>query len=104
MSRVLCRLLPSSFTACITPGVLQALSFVFKLGQRQRLLPHAPAVWAQISALLAAPAGPVASNTLARKLAIKLVRDAGAVRVQSLEVEGRGGGGMSGEGGVFRAT
>jgi len=30
---------------CLPAGVLQALSFVFKLGQRARLLPHAACVW-----------------------------------------------------------
>lgn len=67
----------------LVPGVLQALCFVFKLGQRARLLPHTPRVWAQLVELHAAAEAAAAAGSssaaaggaggvLARKLAVKL--------------------------------
>lgn len=64
----------------LVPGVLQALCFIFKLGQRARLLPHTPRVWGQLmrvraageaAAEKAAAAGGV-GGVLARKLGVKL--------------------------------
>lgn len=63
---------------CPSPGVLQALCFIFKLGQRSRLLPHTPRVWAQLSRVREAAAGQEAQaaggvgGVLARKLSVKL--------------------------------
>ncbi len=57
---------------CTRPGVLQSLSFVFKLGQRSRLLPVAPRVWALALAALDSPHA--AGSVTARKLAVKLLQ------------------------------
>eukprot|EP00955_Chlamydomonas_euryale_P108155 365823-Chlamydomonas_euryale.AAC.16 len=55
----------------LTPGVLQALCFAFKLGQRARLLPHTPRVWALLTGPLARGAE---GSTLSCKLGIKLLQ------------------------------
>jgi hypothetical protein len=62
-------------------GTLQTLCFVFKLGQRERLLPHASAVWAQLQELRgstgasgSAAAAGGAGGVLARKLCVKLAQ------------------------------
>ena len=54
---------------------MQSVAHIFKLGQRARLLPFAPRVWAQLEGLLASPE--LASNALARKLSIKLCQRVG---------------------------
>lgn len=64
----------------LLPGVLQTLAQVYKLGRREQLLQWAPVVWQQLSALLADDtASGLASNTLARKLAVKLTQRLGLV-------------------------
>lgn len=64
----------------LLPGVLQTLAQVLKLGRREQLLQWAPVLWQQLSALLADDAASgLASNALARKLAVKLVQRLGLV-------------------------
>ncbi|KAK9814241.1 hypothetical protein WJX72_002759 [[Myrmecia] bisecta] len=59
----------------VIPGAAHALAAIFKLGQRQWILPIAPVVWPAAAQLVRSPAA--ASNVLARKLAIKLVQRVG---------------------------
>jgi hypothetical protein len=64
----------------LLPGVLQTLAQVYKLGRREQLLQWTPAVWQQLSMLLADDAASgLASNALARKLAVKLAQRLGLV-------------------------
>lgn len=64
----------------LLPGVLQTLAQVYKLGRREQLLQWTPAVWQQLSALLADDAASgLDSNALARKLAVKLTQRVGLV-------------------------
>lgn len=64
----------------LLPGVLQTLAQVYKLGRREQLLQWAPLVWQQLAALLADDvASGLASNALARKLAVKLTQRVGLV-------------------------
>jgi len=67
-------------TVFLLPGILQTLAQVYKLGRREQLLQWAPVVWQQLSALLAVDtASGLASNALARKLAVKLTQRLGLV-------------------------
>lgn len=71
----------------LLPGVLQALAQIYKLGRREQLLQMAPCVWQQLSTLLsaddkgdggaAAASCGLATNALARKLAVKLAQRVG---------------------------
>ncbi|KAF5833815.1 armadillo-type protein [Dunaliella salina] len=69
----------------LVPGVLQALSFVFKLGQRHRLLPHAVHVWQLLAPICGASntakGGATGEATvqgvLVRKLGVKLAQRVG---------------------------
>ena len=77
-----------SHSAYPPAGILQSIAFIFKFGQRARLLPHAHPTWALLVWLQAkqqsSPSLPpqsssqphpslhLASNALARKLAVKL--------------------------------
>jgi hypothetical protein len=62
----------------LLPGVLQTLAQVYKLGRRQQLLQLTPAVWQQLAALLDQDAASgLATNALARKLAVKLAQRVG---------------------------
>lgn len=64
----------------LLPGVLQTLAQIYKLGRREQLLQWTPVVWQQLSALLADDeASGLASNALARKLAVKLAQRIGLV-------------------------
>jgi hypothetical protein len=64
----------------LLPGILQTLAQVYKLGRREQLLQWTPAVWQQLSALLADDAASgLDSNALARKLAVKLTQRVGLV-------------------------
>uniref|UniRef100_A0A7S3QWP0 Tubulin-specific chaperone D n=1 Tax=Dunaliella tertiolecta TaxID=3047 RepID=A0A7S3QWP0_DUNTE len=69
----------------LVPGVLQALSFVFKLGQRHRLLPHAARVWELLLPICGASGAgkggaageATAQGVLVRKLGVKLAQRVG---------------------------
>lgn len=64
----------------LLPGVLQTLAQIYKLGRREQLLQWAPVVWQQLSGLLAEDvASGLATNALARKLAVKLAQRLGLV-------------------------
>jgi hypothetical protein len=64
----------------LLPGVLQTLAHIYKLGRREQLLQWTPVVWQQLSGLLADDAASgLASNALARKLAVKLTQRLGLV-------------------------
>jgi hypothetical protein len=64
----------------LLPGVLQTLAQICKLGRREQLLQWTPIVWQQLSMLLADDvASGLASNALARKLAVKLAQRLGLV-------------------------
>lgn len=64
----------------LLPGVLQTLAQIYKLGRREQLLQWTPLVWQQLSMLLADDAASgLASNALARKLAMKLAQRLGLV-------------------------
>lgn len=58
------------------PGILRSLCCVFKLGQRDRVLPFASRGWALWGSLGGHPLVP--GNVLARKLGVKLVARIGA--------------------------
>jgi tubulin-specific chaperone D len=60
------------FTVC---GVTQALASIFKVGQRGVLLPLVDSLWP--TALSLAASDTLASNALARKLAVKLAQRLG---------------------------
>ncbi|KAG2446099.1 hypothetical protein HXX76_000699 [Chlamydomonas incerta] len=72
----------------LLPGVMQALCCVFKMGQRDRLLPFASRAWALSARLAAGTAGDraaaevLAGNVLARKLSVKLVTRIGLTFLQ----------------------
>jgi hypothetical protein len=64
----------------LLPGILQTLAHIYKLGRREQLLQWTPVVWQQLSSLLADDAASgLASNALARKLAVKLTQRLGLV-------------------------
>lgn len=63
----------------LLPGVMQTLALIFKIGRREQLLPLAPQLWQQVSALFGDDNSGLASNALARKLAVKLTQRIGLV-------------------------